>query len=157
MTLSSESLETGTGGSNSLRSTIQSLEFSTFRRIARSHRECARAFLLSRVSGVREGKSGKVVSLLKSSPRKDEPHRYRRHRLALSAADESTPPSQESVYHPTACWLDESKRLTESRITVALLQNRSGAACNQWKIHYLGNSLICLMNSSMGQVGSVWT
>jgi hypothetical protein len=41
MMLSSESLETGTGSSNSLLSTIQSVSFRTSRRIARNPRVCA--------------------------------------------------------------------------------------------------------------------
>jgi hypothetical protein len=41
-TLSSDSLESGTGSSNSLRSPIQSLSFRTSRRIDRNSRVCAR-------------------------------------------------------------------------------------------------------------------
>jgi hypothetical protein len=42
MMLSYDSLETGTGSSNSLRSTIQSFSFRTSQRIARTPRVCAR-------------------------------------------------------------------------------------------------------------------
>jgi hypothetical protein len=40
-TLSSDSLESGTGGSNPLRSTIQSATFGTYRKIAGKARVCA--------------------------------------------------------------------------------------------------------------------